>query len=374
MRRRFCAGGVGMGGTGLRTREHAGQESPAHPPSTRLRRRGGFTLIELMIASFIAALTVSTVFLTLNAAIKTFHAGETSMDLYQSARMGMERMAAEVRGAVNPESFWKRRRNPAAGAAVTTLAELVSSRQDSGKVDLEADTITFKGSNSNMSFVQIEADSRLDPAYDLREYEYKVNDDGQLIKVSTRSALADQMAAWRAMRFPDDEETYYTAFMSESQVGVEPREYVITENVESLHLRYFDGETWRDTWDSEEIITPVDVDTEQIPYAPGERPVKLGLPVAVEIVLTFTGHKTFYTVTDVPGSLLNLIPHEKTGKAISRGGGRYLRNKRRFGSDSIVLPEMDVNQPAPFDPGTLPGVGRLIRLPQNPPRSETRYR
>ncbi|MBE7560698.1 prepilin-type N-terminal cleavage/methylation domain-containing protein [bacterium] len=338
-----------------------------------MRPRNGFTLVELLIASFIAALTLSTIFLTLNASIRTFHAGEKSMDLYQSARTGMERLAAEVRLAINPEGFWKRRRNPGAGASTTTLAELVSRRDLPGEVDLEANTITFKGSRANMSFVQIEADSRLSPSYDLREYEFKVNDDHQLVKISTRSVLADQMAAWRAMRFPDEEESYYAAFIADAQYGVEPREYVLTDRVTALHLRYWDGEKWRDSWDSEEIITPEGVAAEEIPYAPGERPVRLGLPLAVEIVLTFEGDKSFYTVSDVPASLLNLIPHEKTGKVISRGGGRYLRDRHRRGS-GVVLPSMDIDQPAAVDFSNLPGVGRLIRQPDDGRRSETRYR
>lgn len=331
-----------------------------------MRARAGFTLIELLIAGLISAMTISAIFLTLNAAIRAFHAGEMSMDLYQSARLGMERLAAEVRQAISPQSFWKRRLNPGQGAAVTTLASLLAERRP-GDVDLEADTIVFKGSTSTVSFVQIEADLRLDPPYDLREYEFRVNEDGQLLKSSSRSVLAEQMAAWRAMRFPDEEEAVFPTLLSEAQTGVELRESVLTERVLALRLKYYDGENWRDSWDSEEIITPQNVNPEEIPYGPGERPVKLGLPVAVEIVMTFEGNHAFYTITEVPASLLNLIPHEKTGKAISRGGTRYQRDRKRSGGSSVLPPMIEPGAPVVLPPS----ISRHLS-PTAP--AETRFR
>ena len=316
-------------------------------------RRRGLTLIELLIAMLITAMTVSTIFMTLHVSIRTFKAGEASMDLYQSARTGVERLSAELRGALSPESFWRRRQlHLNQGAAPRTLTEVMNE----GDSEEENETIIFKGSTQNVTLVRVEANRRLNPPYDLRECQYKVDGEKhELVRVSNRSAFADQMAAWRAARFPDEEDAHYSQFLAESQNNVEERREVLTDRVTNLSLQYFDGEQWRETWDSEEILTPEGVNPDEVTYGPGERPVKLGLPAAVEIRLTFEGNKQFYTITDIPGSLLNLIPHKSTGKPVARGGVRYARGRGRRGSGmpGSFLPGMDDTGPGPgkfFDP------------------------
>ena len=333
------------------------------------RNRRGLTLIELLIAMLITALTVSTIYMTLNVSMRTFKDGEASMDLYQSARTGMEKFAAELRGALSPESFWRRRMLHGGEARKSrTLTEVMNENQQD---EQRNETIIFKGSPSTVTLVRVEANRRLDPPYDLRECEYKVDENKhQLVRVSNKSALAEQMAAWRAQRFPDEEDAYYSQFLAEAQSNVQERREVITDRVTRLTLKYFDGETWKDTWDSEQILTPEGVNPDEVTYAPGERPVRLGLPAAVEIHLTFDKDREFYTITDIPGSLLDLIPHKGTGKAIARGGVRYSpeRGRRGGGIGGSLLPEM---QPPPrkyYDPTThkyrtIPGL----------PGQETRF-
>jgi prepilin-type N-terminal cleavage/methylation domain-containing protein len=352
-----------------------------------MRMVRGFTLVELMIAVFITVLTLSTIYLTLTTAIKTQSVAEESMDLYQSARNGIDAFSREIRTAINPESFWKRRlnrNNTASDSGATTLASLMSAGGggEGSEVDLEGETIIFKGSSTNVSFVVVEADARLTPKYDLREYQYKVDTEKNLLKkVSTRSALKDQMAAWRAMRFPDQEEEYLSQYRNEAQNNVEKREYTVTDNVMGLRLRYFDGEEWRESWDSEEIMVPADINPEEVQLAPDERPIKIGLPAAVEIVMTFTGNRTFYTITDVPGSLLNQIVHEKSATtSLGRGGVRYHNKRGRRGgrgANSSKLPDMIAN---PIDSIVLPSIGPLGSGGRRPPSgggsggNETKFR
>lgn len=165
--------------------------SPVLPPPS------GFTLIELMIAVLIAALVVSVVYGSFQAGLNSWKNARFKVELYQNARVALEQMSKEIRGAFISEknSYYKFR------------------GKDAGYTDNDADVLDFISTSSGLN--------------GLCEIGYFIDNNSD----SSASVLKR-----RCDSTPDKE--FLEGGITE----------LLAMFVVSLNFRYFDGEEWKDSW------------------------------------------------------------------------------------------------------------------------------
>ncbi len=168
---------------------------------------GGFTLLEVLIAISILALMAGIVFSVVLGSTRRSRALDEEMELRQTAGAVLSLIAEDVKGAyVQPGSvpfFLGRdafnRDNPADGIDLVTTAVL------------PVNPMTVSGDLAEVGYTIIhEADSETGTLY-------------------------------RREQAPPDE--------SGDDGG---ESFEMTDRVQSLNLRYFDGESWNDEWDSQD--------------------------------------------------------------------------------------------------------------------------
>lgn len=158
---------------------------------TRVDRKKGFTLVEILIALAILAMIVASTFTIFRSASKSWQKGEARSERYQSARSAVSRISAEISQAViNSNPLCK-----------------------------------FTGDKSKVSFFSfVSADSGV---FELCEIEYWLD--------SAKKAL---------MRNDEIDPDYDFTTFGHSDA--------LSDNVSELGFSYFDGFVWSDTWDSDQ--------------------------------------------------------------------------------------------------------------------------
>jgi len=271
--------------------------------------RQGFTLLELLVAILIFTLVIGTIYFTLTAGIQSFHRGEESMEIYQSVRVGLAHMGKDLRKAVSPESPWSNLAEDERRGRNDPMDDPLNYDGDEylGPEPKENDII-FVGDSRQVKFVVQEVVPGGDPIFDLREIQYSVDGEEQLlIRVTTNSILQKRMMEWRSLH--SENETEYRLNYA-NNVSFEEITEEIARNIADLELEYFDGKEWRDTWDSNQYVDEEAYydyaddwggsDQEQGDWQDEEEPERLGLPDAVRVSLQLSNREYVQLVTEIP--------------------------------------------------------------------------
>jgi prepilin-type N-terminal cleavage/methylation domain-containing protein len=276
-------------------------------------RRRGFTLLELLLAITIFTMVIGTVYFTLRAGVDSFHHGRESMELYQNVRIGLNRVAKDVRRALSPESPWSN----LAEKERQGIVEPVNVNPDDPyyEEEKEENDIIFKGDSRQMTFVVPEFIRDGELPYDLREVRYSVNsEEKMLVRETTRSIIKERMVDWRAFR--SENETDYR-LSNQMEANFEAFTEEIVDRITDLELRYFNGEEWQDSWDSNDFVED---DSYYSDYADDsdldgrledEEPERVGLPYAVEITFYLENGDTAMLVTEIPAKDVDRMVNEK---------------------------------------------------------------
>lgn len=279
----------------------------------------GFTLIELIMGMTLLALVMGSVFTTLQAGIKAYKDGRRTMELYQSGRIGLQKISEELRLALSPYSFWQPRdtiKQLTMEELMTTLSGIPIQEEDPG-------AIRFMGGSNWVTYVRKKYHLDRYPPFDLKECKIHV-ENGRLLITVMRSILQIKQATWyyqylfkvnlSGVVIPEmggrvrfrlqgemGEPPLQEWLMQMGDVGAINYDYVVAEGIEGLAFRFADEGNWTTSWDSQELVTTHRISPQSPNYKPGDTEIaEKGPPLVVEIALTIRNGDTLYTSTDVP--------------------------------------------------------------------------
>jgi type II secretory pathway pseudopilin PulG len=241
-------------------------------------RRPAFTLLEMLLATFVSVLLLGALYVAMELQIRHAQDGREAIEQGQLAHALLATMTKDIKLCVTPVTPTpttslsppsKDGGTPATGAAAGTAAAgtgntpssqgTTSSSTTASTGNTIQFTLGVQGTANSLSLYisrlltdeEVKA-SRTEGMSDLRLINYWLVTDG-----STPIGLARQ------------EHKRVTA--DEASAEPTPPQSLMAEEVKSLQFRYFDGESWFDSWDGTEVgydgVTP------------------LGPPLAIEITL-----------------------------------------------------------------------------------------
>lgn len=316
-----------------------------------------FTLVELVLAILILALVVGAVHGTLRMGLTAYEVGQAEMELYQSARVGLNRAADLLRGALSPLSFWR----PSDQIVVDMTWEQIRYQLESGELveEEEPGAIQLLGTAEDVTFARKVFGGSSDKNFDIQEVRLFVDTDREELRLEVvRSLLEVKVASWyfkylyqtqlngqivtdhtgeaRRVRHPaSPDEPYLQDFLGD--VGLDGRSMPIASGIQAIEFTYYDGENWVTSWNSREII--------QIPLRPLSRdgPANFdpeldflrqekGLPAAVSMTLTLVNGDKLAARVDIPAGNLNHLgihgaPRRETATARPMMFRRILRRR-----------------------------------------------
>ncbi|NLH41646.1 MAG: prepilin-type N-terminal cleavage/methylation domain-containing protein [Planctomycetes bacterium] len=202
--------------------------------------RGGFTLMELLVAMVLMVAVASSLYTALHTGFRARRSALLAVEPTMQALNAIELIKQDIQGVLPPDS------NGLAGAFVAT------------------DSPGFKGRDSDsLEF------------YTTHVYPDEENPNGGVGKI--KLLLEDDT---------DAEHGNYTTYRLVREVTtnllapkeVEPEEQILCRDVTSLNFRYYDGDGWVDDWDSTEdansLPKAVEVEIEVAYFARDGRTVK----------------------------------------------------------------------------------------------------
>jgi hypothetical protein len=198
--------------------------------SWRTNRRGGFTLLEVLLAGGIAVLVMAALYYTLEIQLRQTQIGREVVEEAVLVRSLLNRMSQDIACSL---------RAPAKQAETTTVTEESSAGQFNLGLQGSFDRIEMQASRVPR-FPQ--GDTPLTTVGDLRRISYWM----------TASGLAREEVKLFTTEEPAAEESL-----------------IIAPEVRNVQFRYFDGSAWQETWDGSTVANGS-------PRGP---------PLAVEIIL-----------------------------------------------------------------------------------------
>jgi len=288
-------------------------------------RQFAFTLIELMLGMAIAALVMGSVLSAMQTGLNAYKQGQESMELYQSARIGLRKVSEELRFALSANAFWRplddykdERFNDFLQRKAMDNAAFVAER-DPG-------AIRFQGDNHSVLFVRKVYQLGLKPPFDLQECRIFASADGKLMLEIVRSLLEIKQASWffqyvfnanlsgqvisdggHPLRFREvsnPEEIPLMDFIG--NWGMKNQTSVICDGVKSISFRFTNGERWENSWDSQQVVTNYRVSNQSPNFNP-DKDVQMrekGPPAIVEILLELENRDILSTTTDIPSGTM----------------------------------------------------------------------
>lgn len=215
--------------------------------SLPLRNQGaarGFTLLELMVAIAILGLIMVMVAESFHAVAQSKVHAETRIAIDQSARLVMFQLSNELRGAVQ---------TPFIPSHVLLLGQ--AHQQNFQPMD----TITF---------------STLDPGHS--RY---IEDFGPEVTIAYTTAPNPDHRGWSLL-----ERTQFSSLLSNPPTGQAAVTTVLADDLLALHIRYFDGVNWSESWDSTQLspgrMLPMEITIDLRFASTGGVPLTLSTAVA----------------------------------------------------------------------------------------------
>lgn len=235
-------------------------------------KKNGFTLLELMLGMTLMTIVMGSVFASVRVGVDAFDRGTKSMEQYQSARIGLRKTMEELQFSLSQASFWQ------PGDQYSAMSPEVLMAMESARMVRENDPgkIRFHGDAQSVLFVRKIYQLNQTPPFDLQECKIAVDAGNQILYLEViRSLLVVKQASWyfqqlyqtnlkgyvsmyggQTIRFREirsDEEPPLTQFIGNA--GAMGKRYVLAQGVKELRLRYTDGEGWKTSWNSEEVLT-----------------------------------------------------------------------------------------------------------------------
>ncbi len=282
-------------------------------------KQSGFTLVELILAMTIMALVVGSVYSVMRTSMDAFTNGQYTMELYQSARIGLRRITEELRYALSPLSFWRpqdRIRDMALNELMATFNGPVIEEEDPG-------AILFTGQKQSVLFVRKVYQLEKYPPFDLQECRIYVDGEQKLLILEVvRSLLEVKQATWMFQQEFKANLNGFVVPMQGERVRVRPvgpngeppldqyignrgminKRYVLAEGVKSINFRFNAGEGWQSNWDSQQLeyIYRIPPNSPSFNHQRDVEIIEKGPPKIVEIFLELENGEKLITSADVP--------------------------------------------------------------------------
>ncbi|HOE11751.1 MAG TPA: prepilin-type N-terminal cleavage/methylation domain-containing protein [bacterium] len=313
-------------------------------PGKHIWKRPAFTLVELMLAILILAVVVGAIQGTMQMGFTAYRKGQQDMELYQSARIGLNRLIDEMRGALSSTAFW--RPNAEIRETMTWEQAMELVRFGNAVEEDEPGPIQFIGSSDEVTFARKVYGGTSNRDFDLQEVRFYVDSSKNQLRMEIiRSLLEIKIASWyfaylfetklnaeilidqagrahRIRQLSSPDEPPLEQFIGDT--GMDGRTMPIAYGIKEIQFRYSDGELWTDDWDSTEYI--------QIPLIPMNRNdtyyenpedefmhQEKGIPSAVAIKLVLANGAKLEVQVDIPAGSLNHLGIRDRQGDLARG-------------------------------------------------------
>lgn len=204
----------------------------------------GFTLLELMLALSLAAMLMMILYESFAAVATSKLHGENRLLADQQGRAIMWQLSKEIRGLIQTPLI---------------LSKTLLIGQAGMQSGMALDSLTF---------------STIDVPH----------------RRSLNGVGTEEVVSYQAVPNPDNRgwfmltRTQTSALLNQSR-PTQPPPVVLADNVLGLHVRYFDGQRWLESWDSRSMppgqILPLAISLDLTLMAPGGRPVNFSTAIAV---------------------------------------------------------------------------------------------
>jgi hypothetical protein len=285
-----------------------------------------FTLVELLLAMTIFTIVIVSVTAALVTASRALTTGEENLELYQTARAGLNRMVKDLRKSLSPLSIPYEERVPDEEIVDDPYARDNSEEEDEGYLQ-----IVFRGDPNQVEFaIRQETTDEDGPSLDIREVRYSLGDEGVVKKEIFRSLLIARLedALERRMAERLGEGAFFPQNKSQGYLE-DPKALEVCEGVTELRFEYYDGVEWFETWDSENWLVK-DYATDWDDELLTEEDVELsGLPQLMRIEMALKNGTVLRTVTDIPASELNVLRPRGEREAFGGALNASLDSRRR---------------------------------------------
>jgi hypothetical protein len=212
--------------------------------------RPAYTLLEVLLASVIAALLMAALYVSIDVQIRSAQAGRESVNESTVARNLIARISADAAGVITPITATVAVTSTTGDVASDVVVPLNGGVQgDNGVLTIWMSRVPKMATGPDA----INADTQQLNSSDLRRISYWLADGGL-----ARQEI-DRVTA-------DDDDTQLPPNVTDEG------RYIMAPEVTGLGFRYFDGAAWNDTWDGTVLGTD------------GKTPI--GPPRAVEITLS----------------------------------------------------------------------------------------
>jgi general secretion pathway protein J len=178
-------------------------------------RRGGFTLLELVLALSMVAIMAASLYASMRVAFRAQSGAETAIEPSRTAELAFEIIRADLQNVVPPTPFENQ-----------TVLLAGPFQASDGKDDRGAD------GDDVIFYTTADAPDRPSANGDIKKVE---------LVVSSQNATNDHVLVRRVTR------------NLLAQIEPTPVEEVICRNIAGFNVRYFDGSDWQTTWDSQQV-------------------------------------------------------------------------------------------------------------------------
>ncbi len=277
----------------------------------------GFTLIELILGMTILTIIMGSIFMTMKVGMDAYRQGRHTMEVYQSGRIGLQKISQELQLALSSYSFSQLRDT----YSQLTFEELMTQFKGIPVQEEDPGAIRFIGSANSITYVRKVYHLDQYPPFDLEECAIFVENNRLTLSV-LRSLLEIKRATWffqhifkvnlngvvipemgGRMRFREMGEFGEPPLQEWlGDVGFRDHRYTIAEGIQKIDFRFSDDGRWQSSWDSQELETTNRISPQSPNYIQNNdmKISEKGPPKIVEITLTLENNEILSTATDIP--------------------------------------------------------------------------